>query len=77
MRVDKLSMMVDLSRKIRIFLFRRFEHHLFRSSMRSYVFHKPLYAHLRSIGKLMSREIDLAKGSFANETADGVVSDCL
>lgn len=33
--------------------------------------------HLGAIGELMGGQVDLAKGAFANETAEGIVADRL
>ncbi len=67
MGVDKLSMMMNFSGKVRILLIRGLEDHLCLGQWVNPLGRVPEPTCLCSIYKIVSGKIDLAKGTLANE----------
>lgn len=74
MRVQELAVVVYFTREIRIVLIRGFQNDL--QKLRQ--INAPIVlcqTYLGIVCKLVSREIDLAKGAFANQSSKSVIAD--
>lgn len=73
MRVDELSVVVDLAREVGVALVGRLEYDL--ASQTSNTMRRSAY--LGAVCELMRGQVDLAKGALSDEAAEGVVTDRL